>query len=57
MASLRIHKSCLANGIYIEEVGKREVYLKNGREPEMGRDRRKAVREAMILYERERREY
>ncbi len=54
---LRIHKSCLANQIYIEEVGKREVYLKNGREPEMGRDRRKAVREAMILYERERREY
>ncbi len=54
---LRIHKSCLANGIYIEEVGKREVYLKNGREPEMGRDCRKAVREAMILYERERREY
>lgn len=54
---LRIHKSCLANQIYIEEVGKREVYLKNGRELEMGRDRRKAVREAMILYERERREY
>lgn len=52
---LRIHKNYLVNQEYIREVGNREVYLKDESALEMGRDRKKAVREAMRLYDRERR--
>lgn len=51
---LRIHKSYLVNQEYIEEIGKREIRLSDGTLLEMGRDRRKSLREAMIQYERER---
>lgn len=51
---LRIHKNFLVNQKYIKEVGKREVYLKDGSVLDMGRDRRIKVREAMLQYERER---
>lgn len=50
---LRVHKSYLANQRYIEEIGKREIYLTDGTVLEMGRDRRKSLREAMLIYERE----
>ena len=49
---LRIHKNYLVNQEYIKEVGKREVYLTDGKVLEMGRDRRAAVRSAMIQYEK-----
>lgn len=52
---LRIHKSYLVNQEYIKEVGVREVYLADGTALEMGRDRKKEVREAMRRYDRERR--
>ena len=52
---LRIHKNYLVNQEYIREVGSREVYLKDESVLEMGRDRKNAVREAMRLYDRERR--
>lgn len=52
---LRIHKNYLANQAYIKEVGSREVYLMDGSVLEMGRDRKNAVREAMRLYDREKR--
>ena len=51
---LRIHKNFLVNQKYIKEVGKREVYLTDGRVLDMGRDRRIKVREEMLQYERER---
>lgn len=51
---LRIHKSYLVNQAYIREVGAREVYLTDGSVLEMGRDRKKAVREAMRRYGQER---
>ncbi|MGN0402544.1 MAG: LytR/AlgR family response regulator transcription factor [Acetatifactor sp.] len=53
---LRIHKNYLVNQEYINEVGKREIYLSDGSVLEMGRDRKKTVREAMRCYEKERRE-
>ena len=49
---IRIHKNYLVNQEYIKEVGKREVYLTDGKALEMGRDRRAAVRDAMIQYEK-----
>ena len=49
---LRIHKSFLVNQKYIEEIGIREVRLLDGTVLEMGRDRRKALREARLEYER-----
>ena len=49
---LRIHKNYMVNQEYIKEVGKREVYLTDGKALEMGRDRRAAVRDAMIQYEK-----
>lgn len=52
---LRIHKNYLVNQEYIKEVGNREVYLADGNVLEMGRDRKKEIREAMIKYTRERR--
>lgn len=52
---LRIHKNYLVNQEYIENVGGREVYLTDGTVLEMGRDRKKEVREAMRCYEKERR--
>lgn len=51
---LRIHKSFLVNQRHIKEVGKREVYLLDGRTLEMGRDRRAAIRKDMLQYEGER---
>lgn len=48
---LRIHKSYLVNQRYIEDIGKQEICLTNGTRLEMGRDRRKALREAMYKYE------
>lgn len=54
---LRIHKNYLVNQEYIKEVGKREVYLTDGKVLEMGRDRRTAVRGAMIQFEKERHGY
>lgn len=51
---LRIHKSFLVNQEYIEEIGRREVRLLDGTVLEMGRDRRKALHEAMLEYERKR---
>ncbi len=51
---LRVHKSYLVNQEYIEEIGKREVRLADGTLLEMGRDRRKSLRDAMSRYERER---
>lgn len=51
---LRIHKSYLVNQAYIEEIGRLEVRLKNGRRLAMGRDRKKKVEEAVDLYRRER---
>lgn len=50
---LRIHKNYLVNQEYIKEVGKREVYLTDGKVLEMGRDRRTTVRGAMIQFEKE----
>lgn len=50
---LRIHKSYLVNQRYIENLGKQEVRLTNGTILEMGRDRRKAIRRAMYMYEGE----
>lgn len=50
---LRIHKNYLVNQEYIEDVGTREIYLKDGSTLEMGRDRRITVREAMLRYEKE----
>lgn len=50
---LRTHKSYLVNQRYIDEIGKREIRLKDGTVLEMGRDRRKLLREAMLKYERE----
>lgn len=47
---LRTHKSYLVNQRYIEEIGKREIRLTNGTVLEMGRDRRKALLEAMSQY-------
>lgn len=52
---LRIHKNYLVNQKYIREVGKREVCLTDGSILEMGRDRKKTVREAMCQYDKERR--
>lgn len=52
---LRIHKNYLVNQEYIREVGNREVYLTDGSVLEMGRDRKKEVREAMQRYHSERR--
>lgn len=49
---LRIHKNYIVNQEYIKEVGKREVYLTDGSVLEMGRDRKGAVREAMLRYDR-----
>ena len=51
---LRIHKNYLVNQEYIREVGRREVYLVDGSLLEMGRDRKKKVREAMLCYDQER---
>ncbi len=50
---LRIHKNYLVNQRYIKEVGKREVYLTDQSVLEMGRDRRAAIRKAMLQYEKE----
>lgn len=50
---LRIHKNYLVNQEYIKEVGVREVYLTDGSVLEMGRDRKKEIREAMCRYDRE----
>lgn len=47
---LRIHKSFLVNPQYIEEIGRREIRLKNGMLLEMGRDRRKSVQREMQEY-------
>lgn len=52
---LRIHKNYLVNQEYIENVGGREVYLTDGSVIEMGRDRKREVREAMRCYEKEKR--
>ena len=49
---LRIHKSYLVNQEFIAEIGKKEVFLKDGSALEMGRDRRKSLCEAMARYER-----
>lgn len=48
---LRIHKNYLVNQKYIKEVGTMEVLLTNGDILEMGRDRKKKIREAMRRYE------
>ena len=48
---LRIHKSYLVNQRYIEDLGKQEIYLTNGTVLEIGRDRRKSLREAIYRYE------
>lgn len=50
---LRTHKNYLVNQEYIKEVGNREVYLTDGSVLEMGRDRKKEIREAMCRYVRE----
>lgn len=50
---LRTHKNYLVNQEYIKEVGNREVYLTDGSVLEMGRDRKKEIREAMCRYARE----
>ena len=49
---LRIHKSFLVNQKYMDEIGKRGVRLLDGTVLEMGRDRRKALCEARLEYER-----
>lgn len=49
---LRIHKSFLVNQKFIDEIGKREIRLLDGTVLEMGRDRRKALCEARLEYER-----
>ncbi|MCM1193509.1 MAG: LytTR family transcriptional regulator DNA-binding domain-containing protein [Butyrivibrio sp.] len=49
---MRIHKNYLVNQAYIKEVGNREVYLTDGSVLEMGRDRKKEIREAMRRYDR-----
>ena len=54
---LRIHKSFLVNQKYIDEIGKREVRLLDGTVLEMGRDRRKALCESRLEYERKRHGY
>lgn len=51
---LRTHKSYLVNQRYIEEIGRRDIRLTDGTVLEMGRDRRKALLEAMSRYEGER---
>lgn len=51
---LRTHKSYLVNQRYIEEIGRRDIWLTDGTVLEMGRDRRKALLEAMRKYEGER---
>lgn len=50
---LRIHKNYLVNQEYIEDVGRREVILKDGSSLEMGRDRRPTIQEAMDRYTKE----
>lgn len=50
---LRTHKSYLVNQRYIEEIGRRDIRLTDGTVLEMGRDRRKALIEAMRRYEGE----
>ena len=54
---LRIHKSYLVNQRYIKEMGKQEICLTNGIVLEMGRDRKKFLREAIYKYEVENNEY
>lgn len=50
---LRIHKSYLVNQRYIEDVGRQEIRLIDGTMLEMGRDRRKALLQAIHKYEGE----
>lgn len=47
---LRIHKSYLVNQKYIKDIGKQELYLVNGTKLEIGRDRRKTLKEAISKY-------
>lgn len=51
---LRVHKSYLVNQRYVESIGKREVMLVGGRCVDMGKDRKKEVRTAMLQYEKKR---
>lgn len=51
---LRVHKSYLVNPRYIENIGRQEIYLINGTTLEMGRDRRKALLQAIHNYEGDR---
>jgi len=51
---IRTHRNYLVNLAYVGEVAKREVILLDGTAVPMGRDRRKIVREAMVLYEKKR---
>lgn len=50
---LRIHKSYLVNPRYIADIGRQEIFLTDGTSLEMGRDRRKALLQAMHKYEGE----
>ncbi|MBD5510771.1 MAG: response regulator transcription factor [Lachnospiraceae bacterium] len=50
---LRIHKSYLVNPRYIEDIGRQEIRLTDGTMLEMGRDRRKALLQAIYKYEGE----
>ena len=50
---LRIHKSYLVNPRYIADIGRQEIFLTDGTSLGMGRDRRKALLQAMHKYEGE----
>lgn len=49
---LRVHKNYLVNQKYVKDVEKREILLADGQRVDMGKERRKAVKEAMLCYGR-----
>lgn len=51
---LRVHKSYLVNQKYVESVGRREVMLVGGICVDMGKDRKKEVKIAMLQYDKKR---
>lgn len=51
---IRIHRNYLVNARYIQDVGSKDITLLDGKKLELGKDRRMAVREAILKYERSR---
>ncbi len=49
---IRVHRNFLVNQAYVADVAQRDILLLDGIEIPVGKDRKKAVAEAMVLYRR-----